>query len=377
MRGHVRQRSKGSWSLVIDSGRDPVTGKRRQMWRTVRGTKKQAEAELARWISSVETGVDLDPTRLSLAAYLARWLESMKPRVAATTWERYERLVRVQVGPALGAVPLSKLRPLHLEKLYASLLADGLSAQSVLHVHRLLFASLRQAVKWQLLPRNVAEAVTPPRPRHKRTEALSTPDALRVTDAVKGTALEVPVLLGLGTGMRRGEILGLRWQDVDLEAGRVRVTQTVQHIGNQLHFVPPKTHRSERSVSLPAFVVEALRAHKVAQNARRLLLGASWQETDLVLERGDGGALRPDTMSKQFRKATRRLGLDLHFHGLRHAHASLLLLGGVHLKVVSDRLGHSTIGITADLYSHVAPALEEQAAVTIDGFLGGASGHPR
>lgn len=133
----------------------------------------------------------------------------------------------------------------------------------------------------------------------------------------------------------------------------------------------PKTHLSQRSVTLPAFVVEAQRAHKGEQNERRLLVGPGWQDNDLVLDRGDGAPMRPDSLTKQFRKVTRAAGLDLHFHSLRHAHASLLLLGGIHLKVVSERLGHSTIGITADTYSHLDPSLEEHAAATMDGFLGG------
>lgn len=148
------------------------------------------------------------------------------------------------------------------------------------------------------------------------------------------------------------------------ESGRARIAQTVQHVANEIRFAPPKTHRSRRSVTLPQFVLETLKRHRADQNERRLLVGPAWQETDLVIDRGDGAPVRPDSISKMFAKVAKDCGVDLTFHGLRHAHASLLLLGGIHLKVVSDRLGHSTIGITADLYSHVAPALEEKAAGT-------------
>ncbi|MBA2439364.1 MAG: site-specific integrase [Thermoleophilaceae bacterium] len=355
----------------MEAGRDPGTGKRLRRTETFRGTKRKAEARLTALLAAVESGTDLDPARLTLGEYLEKWLEASEKRVRTRTHERYSELARLHVAPTLGRVPLGKLRPLHLEGLYSALLAKGLSARTVLHVHRVLFSALRQAVLWQLVPRNVAEAVVPPRPARHEVAALEAQEAGAILAAVAGSDLEQPVALALGAGLRRGEVLGLRWRDLDLDAGRARVVQTLQETRGGLRFVAPKTHRSRRSVSLPAFVVDALRGHRKAQNERRLLLGTAWQPTDLVIDRGDGGPMRPDTLSHRFRKVTRRAGLDVNFHGLRHGHASLMLAAGVHLKVVSDRLGHSAIGITADLYSHVGPLLEEQAAATLDGLIGG------
>lgn len=369
MRGHIKKRSKGSWTIVVDRGRDPMTGKRRQLWRTVKGTKKQAEFALAKIINQLEAGNDLDPSRVTIDEYTSDWLAANEARLAPSTSQRYERLFRIQVQPHLGSLQLAKLRPLHLQHLYKRLLDDGLSPQTVLHVHRALFTALRQAVRWQLIPVNPAEAVTPPKPAQRDVHAMTPAEAELVLSAVAGTWLEVPVTLALGTGLRRGEICGLRWGDVDLEASRLRVMQTVQHIGNELRFLPPKTHRSRRSIALPRFVVESLRRHALAQEEMRALAGTSWQNHVLVVCQADGSPLRPDSVTHAFSNVAKRIGLPLTFHGLRHAHASLMLAGGVHLKVVSDRLGHSSIAITADLYSHVTPAVDDEAAAALDGLL--------
>jgi integrase len=369
VRGHIKQRSKGTWSLVVFLGRDPVSGKKRYKWRTVKGTKKQAESELNKLLREIETGTDLEPGRLTTAEFLEQWLDASRSRVGPRTWERYAQLMRLHVVPVLGSIPLGKLRPLHLERLYSKLLGKGLAARTVLHVHRVLHSSLHQAVRWQLVSRNVAGAVTPPRPVTRDIEAIDPDQAVRLVESVKGTLLEVPVVLALGTGMRRGEVLGLRWVDIDLSSGRARIAQTLQATQEGLRFLPPKTHRSKRSVSLPAFVVEMLRRHRKEQNERRLMVGEAWHDHDLVIDRGNGEPLPPHTLSQQFRAASKAAGLDLNFHGLRHAHASLMLAGGIHLKVVSERLGHSTIAITADLYSHVNPRVEDQAAAALDALL--------
>lgn len=180
----------------------------------------------------------------------------------------------------------------------------------------------------------------------------------------------MPTILGLGTGMRLGEVLGLRWNDIDLEKKTARILQTVQETSEGLAFVPPKTHRSRRSVSLPVFVIHALRKHKKEQSERRLIVGSAWQDFNLVIERGDGLPVRTSSLSGRFADRMKKAEIDLTFHGLRHGHASLMLAAGVHLKVVSERLGHSTIGITADLYTHVAEEVHEASAASLDAFLG-------
>jgi integrase len=334
--------------------------------RTVRGSKKEAEAALANLIRAQEAGLDLSAARLTVSAFLDRWLEVSKERVKPRTHFRYAELIRLHVKPALGPIQLTKLRPLHIEELYASLRTRGLSGTTILQVHRVLHAALNQAVKWQLLDRNPADAVKAPRKTSQEATSLTAEQIPPLLKSVEGSLLEIPTLVALGTGMRLGEVLGLRWRDVDLETATARVRQTLQIT---MQFDSPKSHRSTRSLTLPGFLVDALRSHKKVQNERRLLLGESWQDLDLICERGDGLPLRPDTTSKQFRAAMRAAELDITFHGLRHTHASLMLSAGADLKVTSSRLGHSSISITADLYTHVGSALDRQAALALDKSL--------
>ncbi len=370
MRGHIRKRARDTWTIQIYAGRDPVTGKKVQITQTVKGTNKHAELSLANLIHSVETGIEISGEKLTVADYAKRWLKAKKKTVRPKTLERYEDLFRLHILPVIGNIPLTKLKPLHLEKVYERAFDRGLSAESVQHIHRVLFSSLRQAVAWQLIPRNIAEAVIPPRPEKREVDAMTPAEVVQVLETVRGTILETPTILGVGTGMRLGEVLGLRWSDVDLNKKTVCVSQALQETHEGVIFVPPKTHRSRRGVSLPDFVVSALRQHKKEQSERRLIAGEAWQDFDLVIDRGDGQPLRTSSLSGRFASAMKKAGINLTFHGLRHGHASLMLAAGVNLKVVSERLGHSTIGITADLYTHVADQLHEAAAASLDSYLG-------
>jgi integrase len=241
-----------------------------------------------------------------------------------------------------------------------------LSEQTLLHIHRAVFSALKQAVKWQLVARNVAEAIETPKPKRPRVKALEPETAVRVLNEVAGSDLEMPVTLALGTGMRRGEVLGLRWADVDLASGEAHVRQTLQTGGS---FDTPKTHRSERAVSPPSFVIDALKRHRKAQNERRLTCGSAWHGLDLVIDRGDGLPLPPSTLSHRVRAVTRSLGLDLNVHGLRHGFATLARASGTDLKVTQGLLGHSSYHITADLYTHVGEKADQEAAQRFDALL--------
>jgi integrase len=367
MRGNIRRRSGDSWTIQVYAGKDPETGRKRYVSRTVRGSKKDAEAALARLIRAQETGLDLSSARLTVSAFLDRWLRVSVERVKPRTHQRYAELIRLHVKPALGATPLSKLRPLHIEELYSGLRKRGLSGTTALQIHRVLHAALNQGVKWQLLERNPADAVKAPRKSSTEAAALNAGQIPTLLDAVRGSLLELPTLIALGTGMRLGEVLGLRWQDVDLETATARVRQTLQIT---MQFDTPKSHRSTRSLTLPGFLTEALRSHKKLQNERRLMLGEAWNDLDLVCDRGDGLPLRPDTTSKQFAATAKVAGLPITFHGLRHTHASLMLAAGTDMKVTSARLGHSSIAITADLYTHVVSEQDRAAAAALNAHVG-------
>lgn len=363
MRGSIRRRAEGSWTIQVFAGTDPATGRKRYVSRTIRGSKKDAERALANLVRAQETGLDLSAARLTVAKFLHGWLQVSEERVKPRTHFRYAELIRLHVLPTLGEMQLSRFRPLHIEELYRDLRERGLSGTTALQVHRVLHAAFNQAVRWQLLDRNPFDAVTAPRKSTRETASLSSQQIPKLLDATTGTSVELPTLIALGTGMRLGEVMGLRWQDVDLDDGTAKARQTLQVT---MEFDTPKSHRSTRKISLPKFLVEALKQQRRAQNERRLMLGEAWHELDLICDRGDSQPARPDTVSKQFRTITREAGLEITFHGLRHTHASLMLESGADLKVTSSRLGHSSIAITADLYTHVASEQDRRATEAFD-----------
>jgi integrase len=374
MKGHIRKRGKNSWAVVIFLGRDP-SGKQHRKWHAVRGTRRDAQRELARLMNEINTGAYVEPARMTLSEFLDRWLaDYAKPKVSPKTYERYQEMIDGHIRPALGGRLLPKLAPLHIQSFYSRKLADGrkdarggLSAQSVVHFHRLLHRALAQAVRWQLLARNPVDAVEPPRAERQEMRALDEHETASLLSSLGGSRLYMPTLLAVSTGLRRGEILGLRWENVDLAASTLTVVQALEQTKEGLRFKSPKTHRSRRSIALLAMAVEALRSHRAGQAEEKLALGPAYDDHDLVCPRPDGGPWPPDVFSTAFAAFVRRSGMKpFRFHDLRHSHATHLLKAGVHPKVVSERLGHSAIGITLDTYSHVLPGMQEDAVRLID-----------
>jgi len=379
MRGHIRQRSKGSWSVVIDVGRDPRTGKRRQQWYTVKGTKKDAERELREKLRSLETGAYVKPEKTSVGEYLRHWVDGYAMmHTSPRTAEGYQAIVNRYLIPALGGISLCELQPRHLEKYYADALSHGrldgkggLSARTVLHQHRVLSQALKHAVKQGVLVRNVAEVVVAPRPGRNQMATLPAADVPSFLDAARKTPYYVLFYTALYTGMRRGELLGLRWCDIDLGKATISVVQTLCRLsGGRFVIKEPKSPHSRRSVALSPSVAELLRRHHTEQEAQKILLGKALAGDDLVFTYPDGSPLDPSTLTHAFGKLIKKAGLPhIRFHDLRHTHATLMLKGGVHPKIVSERLGHASIGITLDTYSHVVPGLQEAAALRFDALI--------
>jgi len=311
----------------------------------------------------------------TIAEYLGEWLSHVHGRVRRVTYEGYECLLRCHALPSLAAVGLAELTPLRLQLLYSDLLAGSdsrrpLSGGTVLNLHLVLNQALSQAVRWQLLAANPAAGVQAPRPKRSQRLAVDPELAQRLLEATVGTTYELPCALALATGMRRGEILALRWSDVSPNLGSLQVVRTLQPSQVGLVYEEPKTARSRRRVMLPEFVRPYLERQRAAQAGRRESV-AEWREEGLVIDRGDGRPLNPDTLSTGWARRLRLKGLPgVRFHDLRHAHATLLLLQGVHPKIVSERLGHASIGITLDTYSHVLPSLQSQAADAFDALFG-------
>ncbi len=311
---------------------------------------------------------------MTVAEYLRFWLDHMRFRVRPTTFDGYRGICELHVIPHLGSLPLADLHPLVIQRMYAEVLTSGrvrgsggLSARSVLHLHRILKEAITQAVRWQIIATNPVAGAQPPRPGRPELTIVDPDLARHVLAAAVGTRFHAPVALGLGTGMRRGEILGLQWSDIEVDTAVLRVRRTLQVATAGLAFQEPKTFRSRRSITLPEFLLEALEVQRSAQAGRRAALGCGWHELGLVVDRGDGRPWNPDVFSGQWRQFVRDTGLPpMRFHDLRHAHATLMLVKGAHPKIVSERLGHSTIAITLDIYSHVIPSMQNEAARMVD-----------
>ena len=382
MRGSIQKRGKNSWRLVFDLERDHA-GRRKQKAVTFRGSKRDAEAELSRTLAEIKNGGFVDAGNITVAEYFERWLAHVATKTSAKTHERYEEVFRLGISPNLGSTKLSGLRPIHIQTFYAEALksgrahqAGGLSARTVLHYHRILSQGLKQAVKWQLLSRNPADAVEPPRPEQQEMIVLDGDQIAELIDAATGTTLYMPTLLAITTGMRRGEILALRWSDFDLERGMLSVTQTLEKSRKGgLQFKQPKTKRSRRNITLPQIAIQALRKHRVETAKLLLKLGCGWNASGLVCAKLDGSPINPNTLTSGFASLVRRTNIpQVTFHGLRHSHATQLFKEGVHPKIVQERLGHSTIAVTLDLYSHVMPGMQEDAAMKVDRALKAALG---
>jgi integrase len=304
--------------------------------------------------------------------YLARWVVAVRPRLRAATHREYARHVAAYWS-ALARIPLTRLTPAHVERTMAELAGRGLSSQTIRHARSTLRRALHDAQRDGLLTRNVAALARPPRLERREMRALTAAEVGRLVDATADDPFGPLFAVATGTGLRLGELLGLRWTDVDLEGRSLTVRRSLSRAhGGGWELAEPKTARSRRTVMLPAVAVDGLRRQKARQAADKLAAGTSWQDRDrLAFTDPLGRPWAPYTVSAAFRAAADRLGLPVRLHDLRHTAASLMLAAGVPLKVVSEALGHSSIAITADVYSHVTPDLRREAADAMDRALGG------
>ncbi len=385
MRGHLVKRSKGSWTIVLSLGRDPQTGKTKQQWQSVKGTKAQAEKVLADLLHRLDTGGLVKPSKLTVGTFLHQWLKDYaEVNTSPRTYERYEEIVRVHLTPALGVTPLLSLQPQHIQAYYSQALNSGrrdgkggLSALTVYKHHRVLFEALKYAVKHGMLTRNVAEAVDAPRAEHKEMTIIGVDGVNSLLEAAKGTSYYSLFYTAIYTGLRRSELLGLRWQHVDLDMATLSVVETLHQRRDGGYFTKqPKSKKGRRSVAMSPALSVMLRTHKEEQEAFCEEIGTQIQATDLVFSHPDGSPIRPGSVTRAFKELSKAVGLNgLRFHDLRHTHATLMLQQGIHPKIVSERLGHSSIGITLDTYSHVLPGLQEAAAKRFEEGL--TNGSPR
>jgi len=300
MRGHITKRGKDSYTIVLNLGRDPETGKRKQQWVSIKGTKKEAEKRLSELLSQLDNGIYIKPGKSTLADFLKLWLRDYaKPNLSPRGFERYESIVRVHLTPSLGNIPLTKLRPEHVQKYYTAKLNSCLSARTVRYHHVVLHIALKTAVKWGLISRNVADAVDPPRVRNTEMNTWDEDSIISFLSTGKDTLYYALFHTALFTGMRRSELLALRWQDIDFIYSQISVSRSLHHLNDGSYiFTQPKSAKSQRTIALSPTAILVLKEHHEKQKLERIMQELPLTDDDLVFSHPDGKPMRPNTVSR-------------------------------------------------------------------------------
>lgn len=371
MRGHITQRTKDrkTWSVIIELNK--VNGKRKQKWYTIHGDKKDAEKFLTEKLRELDTGTLIDSRNINVRQYFNYWYEQhCLSKLSPTTYESYRRNLDNYILEELGHIKLEDLQPMHLQSFYTKCSKKGLSNKTILYFHRIIHCALKQGMKWQFITRNVADCVDTPKPKKYKAMFLDDNQVADLINAITHTDLYIPVMIAIATGMRRGEILGLIWNNVDLENGIIKVTQALYPTKDGLTILPPKTENSIRNISISLTLINILKDYKNKQDKIKERLGENYIDNNLVCCTIEGKAINPTTFNHKFHKLLEYNNLPLiRFHDLRHSHASLLLKENVPAKVISERLGHSNVNITLNLYSHIYQETNMEVANTFDKFL--------
>ena len=399
--GTIYQREDGRWAAQVSLGTNPKTGKR--IRKTFSGkTRQEVATQLTKTLHRVHTGTIANPDKITLGEWLDLWVETYaKPVIRPSTYDSYRQLIDTHIKPGLGHIPLQKLQPYHIQQFYNERMTakrqpktipkdeneakelmekmPTLSPATVKHMHVVLNQALKQAERERRIITNPANAVKPPKITRQEAAYLDAEQINKFLEEISKDRWYTVFLFAFGTGMRLGEVCALRWENVDLEKGIVRVRESVRRVKNDdpagpktlLLIQPPKTEKGKRTIPLPEGVLMELKKHKERQENLKLHIGKMYNEQGLVFTWENGRMIDPSYLSKYFRQVADKLGFkEVTFHNLRHSYASALLATGEHPKVVQELLGHSQVGVTLDIYSHVSPDLKERAAEKIDGFLG-------
>ncbi|GAC1656448.1 MAG: site-specific integrase [Ktedonobacteraceae bacterium] len=364
--GSIYQRKDGRWAASIS-----LEGRKRK---TFYGkTRKEVQEQLKVALRDQQQGTLATGNRQTVGQFLEYWLEEVhKEAIRLSSYVKYRALLDRYVFPAFRNVQLQKLTQQQVQALYSRKSKEGLAPETVRGIHRMLHKALDDAVLWGQVPRNVSDSVTLPRLARNEIKPLNREQARQLLDAAHEHRMEALLTVALATGMRRGEILGLHWKDIDFENRSVQVRHTVDRIGKfGIMESEPKTSSSRRKILLPDFVIESLKEHRTRQTEARLKVGEAWQENDLVFCNIYGGFWDPANLLTSFGKLLKDAGLPhMRFHDLRHSTATILLTMGVHPKVVQELLGHTNISLTMDTYSHVLPSMQRDAMDDLDDFFG-------
>ncbi len=380
--GTISKRKDGRWCAAITTGYDDEGRQNRQFY--YGKTRQEVADKLNQAVHRLSTGTYVEPNKITVGQWVDTWLnEYKKPSVRPTTYESYEYLTRVHIIPSIGHITLKDLRPEQLQKLYNDKLckgrtdnSGGLSARTVRYIHIIIHEALSQAVKNNLIVRNVSELTTLPKQSKKEMRVLTLEEQSRFLDTLEDDRLRAAYILALATGIREGELMALRWQDVDLKEGLIKINRSIKRVKNfdrnttvktKLIFQEPKTNAGKRTIPLPFSVIGELEAHKKRQLLEKMEARKVYTDNDLVFCNEIGNPTEPATIAQKFYKLIKKAGIDkANFHALRHTYATRLLEANEHPKVVQEILGHSDISMTLNTYSHVMPEIKKAAAQKID-----------
>ena len=361
--GSIYKRKDGIWTAQVT-----VQGK--QIYKYFK-TQRDALDWIHETKTQIRSGVSIRAANITLKEYLDEWLVSHKSAVRPKTIYQYSQIVRQHIVPVLGKIKLKDLNPKHIQSLYNFKIETGVSKRSVVLIHSILHKALNQALRWELIGRNPAHAVSRPKTGRKEMKTLSDSQARTFLSAAKESRYEMLYWLAISTGMRQGELLGLKWSDLDWINGSFQVQRQLQRIdGEGLVFSEPKSLASNRSVLISITMLDRLRNHLDYQIQEKRLLGEKWEENDMMFPSTTGTPADHRNLFRDFKSILKKAELpDIRFHDLRHTAATLMLEQGVHPKVVQERLGHADITLTLNTYSHVMPSMQEEAAKKMDALL--------
>ncbi|MGB7726314.1 MAG: site-specific integrase [Dehalococcoidales bacterium] len=355
-----------SWDVIV-AYKDNITGKWHHRWKTTDGSRKADTLKTA-MLREVDKGDYLKPSKETIANFMQFWIDGYRPNITARSYDRYSGIVKGHIIPSIGKIPLAQLTPQHIQKMYTDKLAAGLSPRSVRYIHVVLHRALQTAIKWHKLTINPADNVDIPKAPHTDMQIWNESEVIQFLETARSTPYHCLFYLAIFSGARRGELLALRWQDVDLTTGQLSISRSVQHVNGEYVFSQPKTEKSRRTIALPKSATLLLKQLREATEHSRSRMGEKVTDTDLIFTHTyDGVPLRPNTVSRAWEHIAKKAEVKvIRFHHARHTHASLMLQQGVPLKVVSERLGHSSISVTADVYAHIIPGMQENAAQRFD-----------
>lgn len=361
MVGHITKRGSG-YSIVIDIGNDPQTGKRQQKRFSGYKSKKIAENAIATIIHQLEQGTFILPTSTTLREFLEYWLNQRKTKLSPTTVNSYEVVINNHLIPSLGNIKLTDLRPLTINEYYNTKL-ETLSGRTVLHHHRMLRKALQDAVNWQVIKNNPCDSVESPKAKKYRADVYDKEDIKKLITALSGHELEAHVSLALFLGLRRGELLALKWSDINYKDSTITIQSNLVVANSNLVLKEPKTEDSMRTIVLTHEILEILRKYKISQKEQKLRFGKHYKDDDFIFTKEDGELINPGSFSHTFSDFLKKSNLrHIRLHDLRHTNATLMLMSNIPAKVASARLGHSNVSTTLDIYSHVLKDMEKEVS---------------